>query len=98
MKAEISFDLVMEDDMDFVEGTYRLLGGDWQVVIFSRRPSVEKLEISTKGHWASGVTGVSVRFPKAEKLNKAAVMRILSEELGMTEWQEVHGPDSMQLR
>ena len=32
MHAEISYDLVMDDDMSFVEGTYRLLGGDWQVV------------------------------------------------------------------
>jgi hypothetical protein len=98
MRAEISFDLVMEDDMDFVEGTYRLPGHDWQVLVFSRRPPVEKLEINTKGHWASGVTGVSVRFPKAQMLNKAAVMRVLSDVLGVTEWQEVHGPDSMQLR
>lgn len=33
--AEISYDLVMDDDMSFVEGTYRLPGGDWQVVIVS---------------------------------------------------------------
>lgn len=31
MKAEISFDLKMEDNMSFVEGTYRLEGGEWQV-------------------------------------------------------------------
>ena len=29
MRAEISYDLVMDDDMEFVEGTYRLPGGDW---------------------------------------------------------------------
>src|SRR5262245_47640183 len=34
--AEISYDLVMGEDMAFVEGTYRLPGGDWQVVIVSR--------------------------------------------------------------
>lgn len=35
MRAEISYDLVMDDDMAFVEGTHRLPGGDWQVVIVS---------------------------------------------------------------
>jgi hypothetical protein len=33
MRAEISYDLVMDDDMGFVKGTYRLPGGDWQVFI-----------------------------------------------------------------
>jgi len=36
MHAEISYDLVMDSDMEFVEGTYRLPGEDWQVVIVSR--------------------------------------------------------------
>jgi hypothetical protein len=40
MRAEISYDLVMDDDMWFVDGTKRLPGRDWQVVIVraSRRP------------------------------------------------------------
>ena len=98
MKADISFDLIMEETMDFVEGTYRLHGSDWQVLIFSTRPPVEKVEINTMAHWSSGVTGIVVRFPKSEKLNKAAVMRILSESLGVTEWNETRGPDSITLR
>ena len=40
MRAQISFDLVMEDSMSFVEGTYRLPGRDWQVFIFGRDPAV----------------------------------------------------------
>ena len=34
--AEICFDLVMEKEMSFVEGTYRLPGRGWEVFIFSR--------------------------------------------------------------
>src|SRR4051812_354398 len=34
MRAQISFDLIMEDNMEFVEGTYRLLERDWHVFIF----------------------------------------------------------------
>ena len=35
--GEISYDLVMEDDMAFVEGSYRIGGCDWQVFIISKR-------------------------------------------------------------
>ncbi|MBI5723961.1 MAG: hypothetical protein HZA50_08395 [Planctomycetes bacterium] len=97
MKAEISFDLIMEENMSFVEGTYRLLGGDWQVFIFSRSPTSQP-EIDTTVKWKSGATGVRVIFPKSKKLNKSVVIKVLSQSFGVTEWQEVHGPDSMQLR
>ena len=96
MKAEISYDLLMNDDMAFVEGTLRLSGDRWQVFIFSRFP-VEKAEI-TLALWGSGVSGISVRFPVSQKLNKTVVEQVLSEALGVTEWIEVRGPDSMQLR
>jgi hypothetical protein len=32
MQAEISYDLVMDYEMAFVEGTYRLPARDWQVL------------------------------------------------------------------
>ena len=71
-----------------VTGTY---------LIFSRYP-VKLPEVDAKAKWASGVTGIHVRFPKSETLNKKSVMRVLSEALGETEWQEVRGPNSMTLR
>ncbi len=39
VKAEITFDFVMTEDMPFVEGCYRMDDGDWQVFMFrhSRR-------------------------------------------------------------
>lgn len=33
MTGDISYDLVMGDDMGFVEGTFRLPGSPWQVII-----------------------------------------------------------------
>jgi hypothetical protein len=96
MRAEISYDLIMEDDMSFVEGTYRFAGGDWQVFIFSRG-EVDKPQI-TRGKWDSGVTGVFVRFPKSRQLNKAVVEQVLSEAMGVEQWTEVRGPDSLQIR
>lgn len=97
MRAEISYDLVMDDEMEFVEGTYRLPGGEWQVFIFTT------LGETTTPNWAlsrwdSGVTGVFARYPRNQRLNKATTEAMLSEALGVTEWVEVRGPDSMALR
>ncbi len=96
MRAEISYDLIMDDDMSFVEGAYRLAGGDWQVVIVSRREVAEPEVVPQR--WESGVSGVFVRFPHAGRLNRETVERVLSAALGVSEWVEVRGPDSMRLR
>jgi hypothetical protein len=98
MRAEISYDLVMDDDMEFVEGTYRLPGQDWQVVIVSAfdRDVPEPQVVPQR--WKSGVSGVFIRLPRAERINAVTVERVLSEVLGVLEWVQVRGPDSMQLR
>ena len=97
MRAEISYDLVMEEEMAFVEGAFRLLGGAWQVFIFTRLNAADR-PIWRHDQWESGATGVVVTFPSERALNKAAVEAVLSEALGVAEWVEVRGPDSMQLR
>lgn len=48
--------------------------------------------------WASGVTGINIVFPEDLKINKASLTRKMSEVLGVDEWHEVVGPDSMALR
>jgi hypothetical protein len=96
MAGEISFDLVMEDDTSFVEGTFRLPFGEWQVVIVSKRPvSVPNVKRTT---WDSGVTGIHVEFPHEQVLDKSAVMGLLSQTYGIKVWNEISGPDSMNLR
>lgn len=98
MRAEISYDLVMDDDMEFVEGTYQLPGGDWQVFIVSafdrdaHEPQVERQQ------WESGVSGVFVRLPRAVRINAVTVEQVLSAALDMSQWIRVRGPDSMQFR
>jgi len=98
MTAQISFDLVMHDEMPFVEGTYLLPGREWQVLIFSSYADLEKPVVLTDARWESGVTGVHIKWPACTRLNKYAVLQLLSEQLGVTHWQEVRGPDSMALR
>ena len=98
MPAEISYDLVMDDDMEFVEGTYRLPGGDWQVVIVTAFDRDVPAQQVVPQQWESGVSGVFVRIPRGERLNAATVERVLSKALGVSEWVRVRGRDSMQLR
>jgi hypothetical protein len=98
MVAEISYDMVMDDDMSFVEGTYRLPGRDWKVVIVSgSERDVPSVQVE-QTHWDSGVTGVVLRIPRAERINADKVEQILSDALGVTNWIRVRGPDSMGLR
>jgi hypothetical protein len=94
--SEISYDLLMTPDMAFVEGTYRLPGGGWQVFVFIRRDVAEPHWMPSK--WESGVSGVVVHYPKSAVLNQAEVERTLSCALGVSGWSQVRGPDSMQLR
>jgi hypothetical protein len=99
MQAEITFDLIMEEDMDLVEGCYRLSDGVWQVFIFGQsHVREEDLKITTDVVWKSGVRGVVVDLPRGMLVNKSVVLQILSDALGVTDWSEVRGPDSMQLR
>lgn len=94
--AEISFDLVMAADMAFVEGTYRLPGGEWQVFIFSKRP-MSSPQVS-RVTWGSGVSGIHVACPIDMPLDQSVVERLMSGAAEVDHWQQVRGPDSMQLR
>jgi hypothetical protein len=99
-RPEVSFDIVLEDDNGYIEGTYRLPGEFWQVLIMRKadvprlrhRPSQPPVE------WASGITGVVFDVPRAAKLDREYVFLAMTEAFGWREWVEVAGPDSMRLR
>jgi hypothetical protein len=97
MVAEISYDLVMSDDMGWAEGAFRLPGGEWQVFIFVSSEDPEP-SVKTGTRWKSGVTGVFVRWPKSKKLSGAVIEEVLSAAYGVQEWLEVRGPDSIKIR
>jgi hypothetical protein len=94
--AEISYDLVMTEDMEFVEGSYRIEGCEWCVVILSKH-SIDTPSWKG-GMWEGGVSGIVVRVPIGMRLNTASVESLLSDILGVGSWDRVQGPDSMQLR
>jgi len=95
---ELGHDLLPDEDgnFSFVEGTYRLPGKLWQVMIFS------EWDVPTLRHrmttWDSGITGVVFYVPLETRLNKAFVERAMSEVFGAEQWIEVRGPDSITLR
>lgn len=94
--AEISYDVVMDDDVEFVEGTYRLPRTEWSVFVTLRRdisgPVVKPVT------WGSGVAGVNLICPQSLILNEDTVQSLLGDALGVDEWEVVRGPDSMTLR
>ena len=96
MHGEISYDLVMDDNMDFVEGTFRLPDGDWQIIIVTRYDILEPQVLRQR--WESGINGVYVRFPKCDRLDQDAVEQLLRVVFGIIGWKCVRGPDSMRLR
>ncbi len=99
MKAEITFDVEMYEFMSVVEGCYRLSDNIWCVFIFFAWSNDDDF-IGVKKNlvWDSGVTGLNVFLPEGTNLNKALVLETLSRELGVTEWVEVRGPDSIDIR
>jgi hypothetical protein len=102
VRPEISFDIVPEDDNDFIEGSYRVPGQFWQVVV------CKKADVSEVRHrpaiwrktteWEGEITGVIFQFPRAAGLNRASLLRAMSDATGFSDWSEVNGPDSMVLR
>jgi hypothetical protein len=95
-KLLISFDLVMEEDMQFVEGCFRFDGEEWMVFVASKYEEVAvTVEQST---WQSGARGLVIRTPRSFPLSRESVAQILCSELCATCWDETKGPDSMKLR
>jgi len=94
--GEISYDLVMEDDMKFVEAAFRLENAEWQVIVVSKRDV--PTTVITPCRWQSGVSGLVVRVPRSTRLNRQVVGEILARSLGVETLREVRGPDYMSLR
>jgi hypothetical protein len=97
--GEISYDLIMNDDMSFIEGCYRLPGGVWEVIIISKW---SKWDVTAPTHkltsWESGVTGVYIQVPHAMRLNAQVTESLLTSIFNVQHWVTVRGPDSIVLR
>ncbi len=93
---EISFDTVIDDENDTVEGTYRLPGQLWAVFVFMNE-EVPALEHSI-GTWKSGVTGLGVKVPVDTRISKEFMIKVMSDVFGSADWVVVSGPASFVMR
>ena len=98
MIAEVTWDLVMDEDMGFIEGCYRLPNEPWQVIIASKKNEILTVDVRNNLTWESGVTGMNIYFPRKFQLNAGILLEIMSRVLGVSKWIEVRGPDSILLR
>ena len=90
MKFEISYDIVMREEMDAVEGCYRLPAQFWQGFAFFKQDVTELQHRFVT--WESGLTGIEFDVPREANLNRKYVVRSMSEIFGADSWAEVHGP------
>ena len=98
-QGEISFDIIIdsEKDRDVLEGCYKIGENGWRIFYFTRWWQDEPSDI-VDAVWGSGVSGVNVKHPKGQVLNKNVVKEKLSKLFDIDEWIEVKGPDSLALK
>lgn len=101
--AEIAFDTqVSKEGQRHVEGCYRLAGEDWRVFYFTSWYNGQRWkgpqEVIADQVWQSGICGVEVRCQDDLIINKGFVKKTLGNVLAVTDWLEVRGPDSLQLK
>lgn len=102
VRAEFSLDTILEENeaAKWVEGTYRLPGCFWEVMVF-RKSDVAELQFRVSEpplEWPSGITGVIFDVPRRASLNRTLIKRGLEMAFEQSGWCEVSGPDSMVLR
>jgi hypothetical protein len=99
-KGEVTFDIVVpEDGVTFVEGCYRINGGNWEVYFFRKENRWSGApRIRRNAVFSSGITGLDGVVPDNWVLNKRTVMGMLAVALGVEEWTEVVGLDSLILK
>ncbi|MCA9042108.1 MAG: hypothetical protein KDA65_17280 [Planctomycetaceae bacterium] len=101
-RPEISFDLVCEEDTDFMEGSYRLLGELWNVFIL-RKDDVQEMQIKPTTWrkftvWERDCNGIVIRFPMDVIMHRENILDAMSQAFGINDWIQIQGPNSMVLR
>jgi len=99
-KGVISFDCLHDDDEDVncLEGCYRLPPGEWKVFWFNNDEPMGRARCIVDAGFQSGVIGLVVEYNDRRRLSKAVAKRAMSEILKVSEWEEVRGPDSLQMK
>jgi len=98
--GEITFDIVVpEEGAPVVEGCYRIEGENWKVYLLANESDAfGSPRFENDAVFQSGVSGIYGVISADRVLNKKAVLRILTEAVGVDTWTEVDGPSGLVLR
>jgi hypothetical protein len=101
-RPEVSFDTVLGEDNAWAEGSYRLPGEPWKVVIF-RKDDVPEVRCEASRwrrptRWEREAAGVVISFPRTARMGRDDLLGVMSKAFGCTGWVQVSGPDSIVLR
>ncbi|MBZ5709921.1 hypothetical protein [Nannocystis pusilla] len=96
-RAEISYDVVVDDDSRIVEGCVRLPGETWRTFHASKEDDLTEPRFWTFD-WENGILGMALELPAATTMNKAALQQAFASFLGVEQIVEAPGPDSMMMR
>ena len=94
---QVSSDLVLDDDMGFFEGTFRIPNAFWGLVLVHKSADIQE-QVINKYQWPNGLTTIEGDVPKNRPLNLDRIIEILKSFYSDSDWQLVNGPDSMILR
>ncbi|MCY0986607.1 hypothetical protein OV203_05720 [Nannocystis sp. ILAH1] len=96
-RAEISFDVVVDDDSWIVEGCLRLPGETWRTFHAEKEFYLPEACLRTFD-WENGIRGLALKMPGEAPMNKAALAQAFASLLGVEQIVEAPGPDSMMMR
>ncbi|WAS89971.1 hypothetical protein [Nannocystis punicea] len=96
-RAEISFDVVVDDDSWIAEGCLRLPGETWRTFHAEKENYLPEACLKTFD-WENGIRGLSLTLPGEVTMNKAALAQAFAALLGVEQIVEAPGPDSMMMR
>jgi len=96
-RAEISYDVVVDDDSTIVEGCVRLPGETWRTFHASKEDELAEARFWTFD-WENGIGGMALELPAGVTMNKAALEQAFASFLGVEQIVEAPGPDSMMMR
>ncbi|MCY1054623.1 hypothetical protein [Nannocystis sp. SCPEA4] len=96
-RAEISYDVVVDDDSQIVEGCVRLPGETWRTFHASKEDNLAEPRFWTFD-WENGIRGMALEMPASTTMNKAALQQAFASFLGVEQIVEAPGPDSMMMR
>ena len=72
--------------------------GEWKVFWFNNDEPMGREMCAADVVFQSGILGINVEYNDQRRLSKAIVKRTFMKLANVCEWEEVRGPDSLELK